>query len=256
MGHDHRVRDEFAFQAERFNSAAVFTAAETLQALVDLLPLERTATWLEAACGPGIVARALAQRVGSVLGIDLTPTMVEVATREAARAGVTNARFMVGDVTALDLPDAHVDGAVTRFSLHHVPLPGRVVRELRRVVRQGGWVCLADHVTSDDADEMAWHQEIERLRDPSHWACLTPRMLRDVGHAASLTLRGERLIPVSMDFDEWLTRGSGGPGAAALIAAALAARPAGIDGYRVRATDGGSRRLEMLYHVTLWQRAT
>ncbi|MCC6628018.1 MAG: class I SAM-dependent methyltransferase [Chloroflexi bacterium] len=256
MGHDHRVRDEFAYQAERFNSAPIFTAAETLQALIDLLPLERTATWLEAACGPGIVSRALAPLVGSVLGIDLTPTMVDVANREAARAGVTNAHFTVGDATALDLPDANVDGAVTRFSLHHVPLPGRVVGELRRVVRQGGWVCLADHITSDNAGEMAWHQEIERLRDPSHWACLTPARLRDLGHAAGLTLRDERLIPVSLDFDEWLTRGSGGPGAAALIAAALAARPAGIDGYRVRAAGDGGRRIETLYHVTLWQRTT
>jgi SAM-dependent methyltransferase len=254
VSHDRSVRDEFTHQSERFNVAPVYTTAETLQALVDLLPTDGAAAWLEVACGPGIVSRALAPRVGSVLGVDLTPAMVDLATREAVRAGLANARFVVGDATALDLPDASFDGAVTRFSLHHVPLPGRVVAEMRRVVRPGGWVCLADHVTSDDAQEMAWHQEIERLRDPSHWACLTPAMLRDLGHAAGLALRDERLIPFSMDFDEWLSRGSGGPAAAGLIAAALAARPDGIDGYWVRPVSTGGRHLDLLYHVTLWQR--
>ena len=94
-----------------------------------------------------------------------------IATCEAASVDLVNARFVVGYATALDLPDACVDGAVTGcFSLHHVPLPSRVVAEMARVVRPGGWVCLADHVTSDDGRETAWHQEIERLRDPSHWA--------------------------------------------------------------------------------------
>jgi hypothetical protein len=74
-------------------------------------------------------------------------------------------------------------------------LPGRVVAEMARVVRPGGWVCLADHIASDDLEEYAWHQEIERLRDPSHWACLTPAAIRQLGVAAGLTLRHERLIP-------------------------------------------------------------
>jgi hypothetical protein len=124
---------------------------------------------------------------------------------------------------------------------------------MARVVRPGGWICLADHVTPDDVEEMAWHQEIERLRDPSHWACLTAAMLRALGHQAGLTLRDERLIPFSMDFAEWLSRGSGGTCMAAVIARALALRPDGVATFRV-VTDGTSQRLDLLYHLTLWQR--
>ena len=80
-------------------------------------------------------------------------------------------------------------------------------------------------------------------------------MLLDQGHAAGLVLRDERRIPFSLDFDEWLSRGSGGPAAAELIAAALLARSGGIDGFRVQMTPDGGRQLDLRYHISLWQRA-
>src|SRR5436853_1315348 len=179
---------EFTHQSESFNVAPVMRSADTLGRLLDLIPAGPGARWLDAACGPGLVARGLAARVGEVHGVDMTPAMVEVARREAAAEGIGNVVFSVGDATALELADASFDGAVTRFSLHHIPLPGRVVAELARVVRPGGAVVVADHITSADAGEAAWHQEIERLRDPSHWACLTPARLRALGERAGLVL--------------------------------------------------------------------
>jgi SAM-dependent methyltransferase len=142
---------EFTHQSESFNVAPVMRSADTLGRLVDLIPAAPGARWLDAACGPGLVARGLAPRVGEVLGVDMTPAMVDVARREAAAEGIGNTVFSVGDATALEFADAAFDGAVTRFSLHHIPVPGRVVRELARVVRPGGAVVLADHVTSADA---------------------------------------------------------------------------------------------------------
>ena len=55
---------------------------------------------------------------------------------------------------------------------------------MARVVRPGGWVVVGDHLTDEDADAAAWHQEIERLRDPTHWASQTPARLRAMGEAA------------------------------------------------------------------------
>jgi len=179
--------------------------------------------------------------------------MVEVARREAGAEGIGNAVFSVGDATALDFADASCDGAVTRFSLHHIPLPGRVVTELARVVRPGGAVVVADHVTSADPGEAAWHQEIERLRDPSHWACLTPARLRALGERAGLVLEREDETPISIDYEEWIGRGSGGPGSAGLIARALAERVPGPDVFRV--VDGSDgRRLELRYRISVWLR--
>ncbi|HKV67589.1 MAG TPA: methyltransferase domain-containing protein, partial [Gaiellales bacterium] len=167
--------------------------------------------------------------------------------------GIANAVFSVGDATALEFADATFDGAVTRFSLHHIPLPGRVVAEMARVVRPGGAVVVADHVTLADADEAAWQQEIERLRDPSHWACLTPAQLRALGERAGLVLEREDETAISIDYEEWIGRGSGGPGSAGLIARALADRVPAPDVFRVVDRDDG-RRLELRYWISVWLR--
>lgn len=161
--------------------------------------------------------------------------------------------FAVGDATALALEDGSVDGAVARFTIHHVPLPGRLVDELARVVRPGGLVVLADHVTDPAVEAAAWAQEVERLRDPSHWATLTPGRLRALGERAGLTLEHEELMPYALDFDGWLDRGSGGPGARALVERALTERPATAESFRVGARNG-RRVLELRLWLARWRR--
>ena len=244
---------EFTVQSEAFNAAPVMRSADTLGRLLDLVPAAPGERWLDAACGPGLVARGLAPRVGEVCGVDMTPAMVELAHREVVREGIENAVFQIGDVTRLEFEPGSFDGAVTRFSLHHIPLPGRVVDELARVVRPGGAVVLADHVTSDDVEAATWHQEIERLRDPSHWACLTPRGVRRLGERAGLALERELVSPLHLDFEEWIVRGSGGERSRALIDQALDERVPAPEVFRVRA-ENGERVLELRYSLSLWRR--
>ena len=252
--HSDSIVEEFTRQSAAFNASPVHRSAETLASLIDLIPADPRQHWLEVCCGPGIISRTLAARVGSVLGVDLTPTMVDLATAEAQREGLHNVRFSVADATNLSFPDASCDGAVTRFSLHHIPVPGRCVAELARVVRPGGWVVLGDHVTSEDLDVWLWHQELERLRDPSHWMSLTPRQLRGLGDAAGLTLREEKLIRFSLDYDEWLTRGTGGRQNESLIGERLGQRPDGDPVFRVVTGVDGARTLHLIYWLSLWQR--
>ncbi len=251
--HDDVVVGEFSHQAEAFDRAPVMNAAETVGALIELMPEGAGGRWLEVACGTGIVSRALAGRVGEVLGIDLTGAMLDVARRQARSAGLSNATFALGDATALKLPDESFDGAVTRFSLHHIPVPGRVISELARVVKRGGWVIIGDHVTDENGDAAAWHQEIERLRDPSHWSCLTAARIRGVGEHAGLELSAERLVGFELDFQEWLGRASGGARAGALIEACLAERRTGTRGFMVT-NAGETRKLRLRYSLTCWRR--
>jgi SAM-dependent methyltransferase len=249
--HTGSIRDEFAHQADAFAASPVMSLGATLGAVVDLVPEDPAARWVEVACGPAAISRALAPRVGSVQGVDLTPAMVAKASAEAAAAGLDNLAFAVGDATALDFADGAFDGAVTRFSLHHIPAPERVVAEMARVVRPGGLVVIADHVTDDDGDTAVWHEQIERLRDPSHWACLTPSRIVATGERAGLTLESEELIPFEIDYEEWLNRGSGGPANAALIDRLLAEEPPSPTSFAVSG-EGSERRLTLHNSVTRW----
>jgi SAM-dependent methyltransferase len=248
--YEESIRAEFT---ESFARNEVSTKAETLGALVELVPEDPGASWLEVACGPAAISRALAPRVGRVHGVDLTPAMLEKATEEAAAAGLDNVGFSVGDATALELEDASFAGAVTRFSLHHIPAPWRVVAEMARVVRPGGWVIVSDFIADPDRDVYAAVEEIERLRDPSHWSCLTAEQLRRVGEEFGLELESEQLIPFDLDYDDWLRRGSGGPAAGELIEQLLGRLPQGSGCFRVTAGDA-ARRLGLVNSLTRWRR--
>ncbi|MFT3864602.1 MAG: methyltransferase domain-containing protein [Solirubrobacterales bacterium] len=250
--HGASIRDEFAHQAEAFARSPTMSLAETLDAVVELVPADPGARWVEVACGPGLISRGMAPRVGSVQGVDLTPAMVEKARAEAAAAKVDNVSFQVGDATALDLAADSFDGAVTRFSLHHIPAPVRVLEEMRRVVKPGGLVIVADHVTDDDGEAAAWHEQIERLRDPSHWACLTPSRLAALGERAGLEPDHDRVVPFEIDFEEWLNRGSGGPANAEQIERLLGEAPAGVESFVVRG-EAGERRLALRNSLHRWR---
>ena len=249
--YEESIREEFTHQTDSFADSPAMNAAEILGALVELAPADPGARWLDVACGPGLIARALAPRVGSVLGVDLTPAMIEKATAETEAAGLDNVGFGIGDATALGLGDDSFDGAITRFSLHHIPVPMRVLEEMARVVRPGGLVVVGDHLTDSDGEAAAWHQEIERLRDPTHWASPTPERLRAMGKAAGLLADSERVVPIELDYEEWLGRGSGGAAAAALIDRLLADGPR-TECFRV-VEEGGSRRLHLRYWLSCWR---
>lgn len=252
--YEESIRAEFTHQTESFARNEVAKMAETLGALVELVPEDPEASWLETACGPGMISRALAPRVGRVHGVDLTPSMVEKAREEAARERLDNVEFSLGDATALGFEDAGLDGAVTRFSFHHIPAPWRVMAEMARVVRPGGRVLVSDFIADPDRDAYAAVEEIERLRDPSHWSCLTAEQLRTLGTGCGLELESEQLIPFDLDYEDWLRRGSGGAAAAELIDRLLERLPEGSGCFRVYDAEGG-RRLALVNSLTRWRRA-
>ena len=242
---NERLISEFTHQAASFNASPAMRSAAALDAFVEMLPTSSEQAWLDVACGPGVVTRALARRVGSVVGADLTPAMIEMARLESV--GIANARFELADASRLPFADGSFDGAVTRFSMHHIPSPIRIVREMARVVKPGGWVAVSDHVTSDDHAQAAWHEEVERLRDPSHWACLTPAGFLALGEG--LILERHEIGELELDFEDWLARGSGSAQNRELIEELVRRRPGGTDRWRI---DGAF--LRTTNHRALWRR--
>lgn len=67
---------------------------------------------LDAGCGEGAISLALAERGHTTVGLDASPTAIELARREAERRGLTNATFEVADITDFD---AYPAGSAGRF---------------------------------------------------------------------------------------------------------------------------------------------
>lgn len=102
---------------------------------------------LDVGCGPGSLTRMLARAVGAegaAVGIDAAPENTEYATRKARR--LPNCSFQPGTAESLDFPDGGFDLVVSSLVMHHLPEESRLqaVREMRRVLRPGGTLLLAD----------------------------------------------------------------------------------------------------------------
>lgn len=95
---------------------------------------------LDVGCGPGTITVDLARRLapGRVVGIDASSEIVGRAAGLATDEGVHNARFQVGDVYALDFPDASFDIVHAHQVMQHLARPVAAMAEIRRVLRPGG----------------------------------------------------------------------------------------------------------------------
>jgi ubiquinone/menaquinone biosynthesis C-methylase UbiE len=101
---------------------------------------------LDAGCGPGSITIGLAEAVApaEAAGIDASLDAIDAARRMEAERGVTNVRFGVADVYALPFEDASFDAAFCHAVLQHLTDPVAALRELRRVLRTGGIIGIAD----------------------------------------------------------------------------------------------------------------
>jgi SAM-dependent methyltransferase len=107
-------------------------------------------------CGPGHVARYLHERGLPVLGVDLSPGMVEEARR--LNPGLV---FHQGSMLDLDFPAAAFGGIVASYSIIHVPrhLLPRAFAEMHRTLRPDGLLLLGFHTGQEDIHLDEWMEQ-------------------------------------------------------------------------------------------------
>ena len=115
------------------------------QRTIERLRLKPGDRVLDVACGSGASAIPAAQSVGesgTVLGVDLAERLLELARAKARQLGLTNIRFQVGDMERSGCADESFDAVVCVFGIFFLPDMARAVRELWRMVRQGGQLAI------------------------------------------------------------------------------------------------------------------
>ncbi len=186
------------------------------QAIAALKPGERV---LDLGSGAGFDAFIAARQVGPtgfVLGVDMTPEMVNRARANASEIGVGHVEFRLGDIERLPVEDASIDVVMSNCVINLAPDKAAVFREAFRVLARGGRLAISDVVAIREIPP-------EIARDPAAYAgCVAgaahvrdlERLISDAGFSnVHVTVAPESRTLI----DEW----SPGTGAGSFVASAL-----------------------------------
>ena len=111
------------------------------EALLRVMP---AMTIADLGAGEGAFALLLAERAKKVIAVDSSAGMIEVGREQAARHGVKNVEYRLGDMEELPIGDGEIELAFFSQSLHHALHPARALEEAWRILGAGGRVAILD----------------------------------------------------------------------------------------------------------------
>jgi len=158
--------------------------------VINALPAQRV---LEVGVGTGI-ALPLYDIRHRVVGIDLSPDMLEIAERRVSDKNLANVEALtVMDASNLTFADASFDTAVAMFVMSVVPDPRRVLDEMYRVVKPGGRIVTVNHFRAGQGARATVERWLAPYGAKLGW---DPEFAREmvVGHPG-LSLIEERTLP-------------------------------------------------------------
>jgi len=165
--HDSLIIDQFTKQAVPFAKMLAQSNEESTKLLIRMSQLSKSDTVLDVACGPGLLACALAPHAQNVTGIDLVPAMIEKAQKTQQEKSLSNIDWKIGEILPLPFVDSSFSVVVCRYAFHHFLKPEAVLKEMIRVAKPKGKVAVIDVFTSSAAQSDVY-DKVEKLKDPSH----------------------------------------------------------------------------------------
>ncbi|HXX18049.1 MAG TPA: methyltransferase domain-containing protein [Candidatus Acidoferrum sp.] len=206
------VREQFTRTAQIFGDYAVASRVAEAERLAQMVRATSADRGVDLASGPGTLALRFARHVQWICALDLTPAILARARNSAAEQGLRNVAFALGDAQAVPFADGSLDIAVTSYSLHHMPDPGRAIGEMARVVRQGGRVGVLDIFVPEDRHVAELNNRIERIRDASHTRTLARSEFEAYFSRHGLRILDTYVEAQSRSFDHWMLVAGSKPG--------------------------------------------
>jgi ubiquinone/menaquinone biosynthesis C-methylase UbiE len=206
--HDAAVLEQFDSQSQAYLTSAVHSAGPDLERARELVraALPPRAAVVDVGCGAGHLAVALAPYVARVTAVDPSPGMRATVEAAARARGLANVATQAANAAALPFDSATFCAAASRYSAHHWRDVPAALREMRRVLKPGGYLLMIDAL-GDELPLVDTHlQALELLRDPSHVRDLAAAQWRAALGDAGFALIEEAVWPTRIEFGPWIER--------------------------------------------------
>ncbi|TWD92369.1 ubiquinone/menaquinone biosynthesis C-methylase UbiE [Neobacillus bataviensis] len=206
MEHKRDVQQQFGKSAESYVSSRIHKDGKDLQKLIEMAEVTGKEELLDVATGGGHTANAFAPLVKRVTAVDLTQEMLTAAEKFVKGNGNQNVEFIKGDAENLPFSNDTFDVVTCRIAPHHFPNINEFIKEVFRVLKQGGQFLLDDNVVPEDDQYDQFYNKVEKWRDYSHFRAWKKsewiRMLEFTGFEIDEWHRFEK----TFYFDSWCNR--------------------------------------------------
>lgn len=230
------VVDQFQRAASAFPLEPTGASERDLRAMVALVAPHLGLRVLDVATGAGAVALAFAPHVASVVGVDISPAMLERAERARLARRCDNVHFRWGEAAALFFPDRSFDLVTCRDLLHYLADAGAALDRCRKVLAPGGRLLLDELVGSEDSVRRATQEAIEIRRDPAFVRLFGMREIERLVGDAGFRIERTEHYEVARQLDEWLAYAAADDATRSAVRAMLEA------GVEANAAELGVRR--------------
>ncbi len=198
---DQDSRTQFSRVAEAYRSSPTHSDPVSLARFIALAELRPNHVVLDVATGAGHSALAAAAHVRRVVGLDITPAMLDQARRLAAEREIRNVEFVEGNAEALPFAAQSFDRVLVRSAPHHFGQLIPALAEAYRVLRPGGAFAVSD--CSPPPVVRDWLAVVEVGRDPSHVRSRALEEWRALLQAIGFTVEHAERIEQEKDILEW-----------------------------------------------------
>lgn len=233
MQTDHRetVQAQFDPQAQAYLQSTVHAMGPDLlrasELIIQSIPAA-SGQFLDVGCSAGHLSFAVAKALASVVAVDPSPNMLATVNRAANEKGLANIQTVQATAESMPFDDGRFCVVASRYSAHHwIKLP-EALKEMRRVVKPGGYLLMIDIEGDENPLVDTYLQAIEVLRDRSHIRDRSPseweRLITDAGFS---TIEHHSWA-TRLAFDPWVTRMRTSPERIAVIRTVQQEAPAEV----------------------------
>ena len=196
------VRSRFAPVAANYATSRFHADPTRMEELVVLAQPRPADVCLDVATGAGNSAFALAAHVRQVVGLDITPEMLDQARSGAEKRSLGNVSWVLADAETLPFETAAFDVYTVRAAPHHFLDLDRALAEALRVLKPGGRAAFIDCSPPTAARERL--HDVEVGRDPSHVRSYTLVEWEARLEAAGLVVEAAERRELDWDFEAWM----------------------------------------------------